>query len=536
MIAHIGEPARVSEHHANPPRGPEPSPLHPSVPARGRRRVKGRDKGAPRRRTPLAMLGATRQWIPFAIGLVIVLVVAIFATRSMSENEWTQRRIKTSLAVIASADAVMLAVVEANAAHRGYTLTGEPGFLERYRLARREMTEDIATLQRVLPSSTVDPAVVRQFEDSLRVRLEGFRQVDALFASGGHFTPYEGIILSRDQTNDMRDALAIVKSHERAELEALQRASRRSAERMWVLTVAGLASASLLALLSILMLARRSAALLEANAEIRELADGLEERVAERTAALAEANEEVQRFAYIVSHDLRSPLVNVMGFTSELEDAQRLAADYLDRIEQDEGVPVPEDVAAAIRSDMPEAMRFIRAATSRMDRLIKAILQISREGQRSLAAETVDLNALFDDLGASLVAQFEAAGASLQIGALPKVESDRLALEQIFANLLDNAAKYLRKDVPGVITVSGEVRRRQVVICVKDNGRGIAASDRDRIFELFRRAGAQDKPGDGIGLTHVQALLRRLGGRIEVDSAVNEGSRFTVTLPLKMAA
>ncbi len=79
------------------------------------------------------------------------------------------------------------------------------------------------------------------------------------------------------------------------------------------------------------------------------------------------------------------------------------------------------------------------------------------------------------------------------------------------------------------------VRDNQVVIHVKDNGRGIAARDRVRIFELFRRAGAQDQPGDGIGLPHVQALLRRLGGRIEVESIMGEGSCFTVTLPLSPA-
>jgi signal transduction histidine kinase len=302
-----------------------------------------------------------------------------------------------------------------------------------------------------------------------------------------------------------------------------------------LLAIGGLASASLLALISIVLFARRSAALVKANVEVKELADSLEDRVAERTAALAEANEEIQRFAYSVSHDLRSPLVNVMGFTSELEDSQQMAADYLDALGAEGAVAVPEDVAHAIRADMPEAIRFIRAATSRMDRLIKAILQISREGRRSLSGEMVDLNALFDVLGASLVAQFEAAGATLRIDPLPTIRSDRLALEQIFGNLLDNAVKYLRPGVAGAINVSGEVRQRQVMICVRDNGRGIAANDRDRVFELFRRAGPQDQPGDGIGLTHVQALLRRLGGRIEVDSVLNEGSRFVVTLPLKMA-
>lgn len=90
--------------------------------------------------------------------------------------------------------------------------------------------------------------------------------------------------------------------------------------------------------------------------------------------------------------------------------------------------------------------------------------------------------------------------------------------------------------MPGKISVTGEARGKRVVIRIKDNGRGIAAHDRRRVFELFRRSGEQDKPGEGIGLAHVQALVRRLGGQIEVESELGQGSCFTVTLPMTMAA
>jgi signal transduction histidine kinase len=502
-----------------------------------KRRIAAEDQGSAHQRHGAfeATLLAARQWIPLAIGLLIVITVGVLATRSIDQNTKAEQQLKQSLAVIGGADAVMLAVVEANAAHRGYGLTGEAGFLERYRLARRELTANIATLRPLLVGGAIDPSLLEQFETSLAVRIAGFEQVDAALAGEEPPVNAASWVASRLETDVLRDVLTTIKNDEAIALQNLQRTSRRSAERVRLLTIGGLASASLLALISIVLFARRSAALVKANVEVKELADSLEDRVAERTAALAEANEEIQRFAYIVSHDLRSPLVNVMGFTSELEDSQQMAADYLDALGAEGAVAVPEDVAHAIRADMPEAIRFIRAATSRMDRLIKAILQISREGRRSLSGEMVDLNALFDVLGASLVAQFEAAGATLRIDPLPTIRSDRLALEQIFGNLLDNAVKYLRPGVAGAIIVSGEVRQRQVMICVRDNGRGIAANDRDRVFELFRRAGPQDQPGDGIGLTHVQALLRRLGGRIEVDSVLNEGSRFVVTLPLKMA-
>jgi len=90
--------------------------------------------------------------------------------------------------------------------------------------------------------------------------------------------------------------------------------------------------------------------------------------------------------------------------------------------------------------------------------------------------------------------------------------------------------------VPGDIEIHGRTKLGYAVFDVADNGRGIDASDHQRIFDLFRRAGTQDKPGQGIGLAHVRALVRRLGGTMSVASDINQGSTFTVTLPIKWNA
>ena len=119
---------------------------------------------------------------------------------------------------------------------------------------------------------------------------------------------------------------------------------------------------------------------------------------------------------------------------------------------------------------------------------------------------------------------------------LPDIVSDRLALEQIFSNLIDNALKYLKPGVPGDITVRGRTKLGFAIFEVADNGRGIDPKDHQRIFDLFRRAGTQDKPGQGIGLAHVRALVRRLGGTMSVASELHGGSTFTITLPIQWAA
>ncbi|WAJ28663.1 CHASE domain-containing sensor histidine kinase [Antarcticirhabdus aurantiaca] len=256
----------------------------------------------------------------------------------------------------------------------------------------------------------------------------------------------------------------------------------------------------------------------------------VQREVAERRRAeeeLTESNDELQRYAYIVSHDLRAPLVNVMGFTGVLEEAQSdMRAALKDH---------PD--AARIDEDMSEALGFIKAAITKMEGLIAAILKLSREGRRTFRPEPLDMDALMTGLAAAQRHQFDAAGATVEIApGLPSIEADRLAVEQIFANLLDNALKYRSEERPPEVRIEAHVDARdRAVFTVTDNGRGIAPQDHRRIFELFRRSGKQDKPGEGIGLAHVKALVRVLGGRITVSSELGRGTRFTIALPRKAA-
>lgn len=266
---------------------------------------------------------------------------------------------------------------------------------------------------------------------------------------------------------------------------------------------------------------------LEAQAETRRLAEMLAYRVTELDAA----NEEVQRFAYIVSHDLRAPLVNVTGFTSELEDARaQIERFYQATAEHNPDLVTPE-VRAAIEEDLPEAIGFIRTSCFRMDRLITAILKLSREGRRVLTPDRIAMGELLEAQRQVLAHQLSERDAELVIESVPDLVSDRLAVEQIFGNLIENAVKYLAPGRPGRIVVSGQEAGPNIRYEVTDNGRGIDPKDFARIFELFRRSGVQDQPGEGIGLAHVRALVRRLGGTVSVTSRLGEGSTFTVTLP-----
>jgi signal transduction histidine kinase len=278
---------------------------------------------------------------------------------------------------------------------------------------------------------------------------------------------------------------------------------------------------------------RYTADLTTARDRLHLLNTDLEGAVRARTAQLQRANDEIQRFAYIVSHDLRSPLVNIMGFTAELQTASDQLTTTFDRVDAAQPELIDEPARLAVKEDLPEAVGFIRSSTQKMDRLINAILRLSREGRRTLNPEHLPMDRVMADIIASFEQQLTARQAVVVVaGKLPNIVSDRVAVEQILSNLIENAIKYGRTDGSGEVRVSGQRHGDTVSFAVADNGRGIAPGDHERIFDLFRRSGAQDQPGEGLGLAHVRALAYRLGGTVTIDSALGEGSTFRLTLPV----
>ena len=274
-------------------------------------------------------------------------------------------------------------------------------------------------------------------------------------------------------------------------------------------------------------------ALSSARAEVELLNAGLEDRVNERTEDLMRANQEIQRFAYIVTHDLRAPLVNVMGFTAELDTSLKALQAYVladgDKVTEEQ----IRDARLAASEDLPEAIGFIRSSTKKMDGLINAILKISRDGRRPLKPERIDLKAMLEATSASVHHQISESDGSVELDVrVPMINTDRFSLEQILGNLFDNAVKYKQPERPLNLSVRIMPEGRNMVrIEVEDNGRGIADEDHERIFELFRRSGQQDKSGEGIGLAHVRSLARNLGGEITVRSKLGSGSTFVLRLP-----
>ena len=244
---------------------------------------------------------------------------------------------------------------------------------------------------------------------------------------------------------------------------------------------------------------------------------------------LNKKNHELEQIIYVTSHDLRSPLVNVQGFSKEL------SADIKSFLALWRNTGIPEEIRnqaePLLHEDIPESLQFIEKGIARMDDLLNGLLRLSRLGRASLTLEECDMDRLLADIVATMDFQIKEAGVQVEVGDLPTCRGDRDQLNQLFSNLLGNALKYLDPGRPGRINISGVKEKGRSVYCVSDNGIGIAREHQGKIFEIFHRLNPAGSEGEGLGLAIVSRILDRLDGKIWVESEEGRGSSFYVSLP-----
>ena len=470
-----------------------------------------------------------------AIALLLLVNISTFVLiqRTAAFNEqvdatWQLRR---------AARGILLNIKDAETAQRGYLLTGQSSFLLAYNLSAEAAPHLLDRLNELAGEDEVGQASV---EALTRLSRDKFLEM-----SGAIDLARRGQIpQALDQVRSGRGKVLMEQMDAETSMLDFQLGARLSAQQgrsegsaVFTIVVNAIAGALILVLGAIvaILVRRYLMDLARARADLDRVNAGLEDTIKARTAALTRANEEVQRFAYIVSHDLRSPLVNVMGYTAELEQAGRTIDLQLTKVETVAPDLIEQDALVAAREDMPEAIGFIRASTEKMDRLINAILKLSREGRRGLTPETIDIGQMAGAAADSIRHQLEETGTEFVVGDMVIFESDRLSIEQIIGNLIENAVKYSDASRPNRIEVSGrDLPGGWVEISIADHGRGIAPKDHERIFELFRRAGRQDRPGEGLGLAFVRNSVRRLGGSIDIESSLGEGSTFRLKFPKRL--
>ena len=223
-----------------------------------------------------------------------------------------------------------------------------------------------------------------------------------------------------------------------------------------------------------------------------------------------ERNRDLQDFAYMITHDLKAPILTVQGMT---------------RI-------IREDSSSDVIDTIKDPLEHIERASKRLEALVASVLRYARIAAEESNLETVNLCSIIPGAIDDHVETIRKSGASINF---PKdkllVWGDSIKLHQIFSNLIGNALKYRNPKEPPKIDINWKLEgQRLVTISVSDNGLGIPEDKQEHIFRPFHRAHGKEIEGTGIGLACVQQLLRKISGTIRVNSEVEKGSTFTVKL------
>lgn len=246
-----------------------------------------------------------------------------------------------------------------------------------------------------------------------------------------------------------------------------------------------------------------------AQERIRQFSADLEKRVAERTEQLRAANADLEAFNYGVAHDLRAPLRHIQGFSDMLLN----------------------DPDSALSAEGQRHLNLIVAETARMEKLIQALLAMSRVGRQPVQPRDQDLNALVAEVIESLVPDLHDRQIDWQIGKLPTTRCDRDLTKIVFSNLLANAVKFTARRERASIEIAAEERNHEYVFRVRDNGVGFSMKYADKLFGVFQRLHrAEDFEGTGVGLATVHRIIQKHGGRIWAEAEPEKGASFYFTL------
>ncbi len=245
---------------------------------------------------------------------------------------------------------------------------------------------------------------------------------------------------------------------------------------------------------------------------------------------LLRKNQELEQLIYVTSHDLRSPLINIQGFSKELERLFDESQKFFNKASN-----TKKEMLSGINEIIKESdplFQFLYSSTKKMDGLLSGLLHLSRMGRTPIHIHVLNTNKVVKEIIKTFEYQINQKNINIEIDELPPVCGDEQLLNQAISNLIDNSIKFMDKKEGGLIKIWGFISSVESVLCIEDNGCGIQKEYQQKIFEIFQRLDTNTQ-GEGLGLNIVKKIMERHDGNIWIESMPGKGSKFYISLPLK---
>jgi PAS domain S-box-containing protein len=240
-------------------------------------------------------------------------------------------------------------------------------------------------------------------------------------------------------------------------------------------------------------------------------------------------NWELESIIHVTSHDLRTPLVTISGFSNELS----VSCEQLQGILKKQEIPEKsrKEILSVIEDDIPEAADLVAASASKINSLLDGLIRMAKLGFSATEIVVLDMNKEMEEILKTVTFQVKQKSANIEVGNLPRCFGDKSQIAQVFYNLISNALKYLDSKKQGIIRISGYEEGNDSIFCIEDNGVGIESDNLTDIFKMFYRVNPSNNDGEGIGLAIVRRIVNRHHGKVWVESELSVGSKFYVSLP-----
>ena len=433
--------------------------------------------------------------------LLLVSGVAILAVRGYaSTNRWVTH----SYEVVTALEGLTASLAQADAARRGYLSSRDSTYLKERDAALAASDEHLQLALQLTTDNADQQSALRVLQENLWQRT---KQVDELLemAQKQGMADAERAGIAEDMRKTTIDISSQIDRLQRTEIELL--AARRGADEAWANGLVAAFCILLVTVVSMLTwLCLRVRAEARARARHAEALDRLNTN-------LEGANRELESFSYSVSHDLRSPLRAIDGYSLMLE----------------------EDYGPQLDDTARRYIQTIRAGSQRMAALIDDLLTFSRLSRQSLNRQTVDMTTLARRAAAEVLENQPEPKPAVNIPDLPAVPGDPALLRQVWTNLISNAVKYSAKSATPEVQVRAAAEGRQVRFEIEDNGVGFDMKYADKLFGVFQRLHSMDEyPGTGVGLAIVQRIISRHQGAVTAKGERGKGATFGFTLPTEV--